>query len=384
MLMMRLYYSLVFIFILISTTTLISFGFPAVIRTASGDKASDIFAESCERTRQFLDAYLASLRVSSQPPDPTILKNLNQILKGPSCNPCSSTSTSIQPAAYDRSKDTSSLPLHSLILYQHTQDVLENAAEAHNANMNIVPVADVICGGHPPPKCPSGFINTPQPPTTIGNWNYDPRHQLAGPHVNPELREHLHRVLQAVYDNGIPQPPLHFKIGNEQVAGVDHPIGVYRSPQESDEARANRQPNAAGQLPHVAPGWNSAHNYGTGVDLIVWNDKTGRPADDPTTYKLMKQLLPYMRSEGFESAEWPSVGNQIPNDDGHFEYHPGWPGLIGPANGVSINKIKAERDEAMRQAASEGRSLLPVDPASTDWLPYLWSRAGACPAVDVR
>jgi D-alanyl-D-alanine carboxypeptidase len=141
----------------------------------------------------------------------------------------------------------------------------------------------------------------------------------------------------------------------------------------------------------VAPAWQSAHNYGLGVDLNVidgsghsiqpgWVDPTGQHRNWYSFYRDLARFI----SEGFEWGDRPSVGNPLAGDSGHFEYHPDWPGLIGVRNGISIDKIKAARDEAMREAASEGKYYLPTNPASTDWLLYLWNRAGTCPDVDGR
>lgn len=310
-----------------------------------------------------------------------------------SCVPCPSTPASIQPTVWDREssvlKDPLVLSQYYPVANKRAHSGSESEGEVQSVSLRVISIADVICGVQPPPKCPAVYINTPQPSTIISNntWNYDPNNVLQDPHVNPDLRAHLNRALKAAYDPGI-----HVKIANG-------PIGAYRSPQQSDEARANRQPNAAQQLSPIAPGWRSAHNYGLGVDLNIIDEK-GRAIQpklpdgktkrvDPTGqgrnwYKFYTDLSRYMRAEGFECEDKPRVGGPLDGDSGHFEYHPAWPGLIGVRSGISVDKIFAERDQAMRLAASEGKQFLSINPGSTDWLPYLWSRAGTCPAVDVR
>jgi hypothetical protein len=75
-----------------------------------------------------------------------------------------------------------------------------------------------------------------------------------------------------------------------------------------------------------------------------------------------------MRGQGFEWAVKSSTGSSIPDDSGHFEYHPAWNGLFG----IDISASKV-RNTAIKDATNNGKSN-----ALDDWLPYLWNSAGAC------
>lgn len=82
--------------------------------------------------------------------------------------------------------------------------------------------------------------------------------------------------------------------------------------------------------------------------------------------------LPYVRVAAFESAEWPTTGQatQIPNDDGHFKYHPDRAGLLGRDDKtIGLQFTHTQRDNAMAAAQSAENP--------DDWLQYFWKASGA-------
>ena len=172
------------------------------------------------------------------------------------------------------------------------------------------------------------------------------------------------KALKAAFADG-----LRVRIANKD-------IGAFRTPGQSDDAKKQALKENPNNPRAVASGWNSVHNYGLGIDLVVidekgnliepgWIDPTGQGRN---WYSFYVKLKDYMRAQVFEWADRSSTGSSLGGDSGHFEYHPAWKGLFG--KDIRPNDIP---NKAIRDAIKAGKSG-----ALDDWLPYLWNSAGAC------
>ena len=177
----------------------------------------------------------------------------------------------------------------------------------------LPPICDLICAQTP----------SPEPPI---NRN------LQDPHVNPDFRSALEDALRSARD-----------------AGFDPIIGeTYRTPERSNWLKAN------GKTP--AGEWESCHNYGLCVDILL-KDKHGNFIRDNSNGDY-KKFADHMKKQGFE---W--YGDYRKGDDGHFEYHPNWKGLSGG------KFLKDMREIAKMEATAAGEP--------DNWLEYFWENAGA-------
>jgi hypothetical protein len=212
-----------------------------------------------------------------------------------------------------------------------------------------------------------------------------PNIDLNDPHVNPEMKLQLEKVLKSIPKEGI-KFTYKQKDGTMKTAYAFPRIAeVYRPPERSDylyDRYINWDPDSETKRPGKAnPGWGSGHNYGDSLDVGLV-DKKGKKIDDTSpiygNYPALdkdgiailnakgnpsmkmpwlnayKKLVPYFEKQGFD---W------LDSDAPHFEYHPGKKGAI------SDKKWRELREAAIKEAKLQG---LDTNDKSCEWLKILW------------
>jgi hypothetical protein len=175
------------------------------------------------------------------------------------------------------------------------------------------------------------------------DWNIDPKHLLDDPHVNPQLRDAVKIALEKAQADGLfPQ------VGE-----------AYRTPERSHNLFLARQEAIEGgkQPGPAADAWHSAHNYGLGVDIYLY-DANGKRIDydnralHPDWYKQVKDFA----NKYMDQFAW-----GVKNDSDHFMFHPAWGD--NPVNGAFLLK--------------EANKLTNNKEDYFSWIHDLWRSAGA-------
>jgi hypothetical protein len=201
---------------------------------------------------------------------------------------------------------------------------------------------------------------------------------ISDPRVNPDFRIQLQKALDSIPKDGIKIKFKNYKDGKEDIIAFPKVMEIYRSPDRSDYLKETGKTKAGA--------YQSAHNFGVGVDIFLYDkkgnlidvnspiynanlmnkitgepilNKNGKPIKSGAWYVAVKELVKYMTAQNLTWLE---------NDSPHFEYHPQFAGSLG-AKKLSEEKLKAINDA--KKNGKSGDNL-------SDWLPYFWNNAGAC------
>ena len=172
------------------------------------------------------------------------------------------------------------------------------------------------------------------------------------------MKFHLERALKKISDDG----GIHVKRKDgKDIVAYPSLYEVYRPGRRSHQLYEDIKKEGT----KAQDAWKSPHNYGIAVDIYL-HDKNGKlinekspiygspspknptPTYPKSWYQFDSKLAQYMKEEGFEWADKPSVGKGI-GDSPHYEYHPSWPGLRG------ADTYQTLRDKAMQEADPKDR-----------------------------
>jgi hypothetical protein len=182
-------------------------------------------------------------------------------------------------------------------------------------------------------------------PTLGRTWDPDPRHQLDNINVNPEFRRVAKAALVDAVSQGFrPRIEYAFRSAALQARLLTEEM-AHRA--KGRKARA------------VAEPWHSWHQYGLAMDLKLCDqygtDIEDRPKDLDWEQQF-NRLVPVIRSHGMEWG--------VPNDSGHFEFHPSWPGW-------------RRGDLAVVQRALARGEAAALHRPDVDMIQFFWFAAGA-------